>query len=68
MLGKRWLKSVMRGEQMLRGRRVGEEMVKERHAGGIDVERTSFGEKLGEGKDGGGKCGLYIWGFGSKIS
>lgn len=53
---------------MLRGRRVGEEMVKERHAGGRDVERTSFGEKLGEGKDGGGKCGLYIWGFGSKIS
>lgn len=63
---------------MLKGRRVREEMLKERRAEGIDVERvscwgidverTSFGEKMVEGKDGGGKCGLYIWGFGSKIS
>lgn len=43
-------------------------MLKERRVGERDVERVSCGEKLGEGKDGGGKCGLYIWGFGSKIS
>ncbi len=32
------------------------------------LKERRVGEKLGEGKDGGGKCGLYIWGFGSKIS